>query len=100
VIWPLYWSCLSSRRGEVWEIEQQIESLFKKLEKEEEEEEEEVGGGEREEEDEEGEEGGGEGGGGGKEEVIWVWWYTPVISTLGRLRQENCEFKASLDYRD
>jgi hypothetical protein len=27
-----------------------------------------------------------------------VWWYTPVISALGRLRQEDCESKASLEY--
>jgi hypothetical protein len=27
-----------------------------------------------------------------------VWWYTPIIPELGRRRQENHEFKASLDY--
>jgi hypothetical protein len=27
-----------------------------------------------------------------------AWWCTPVTSALGRLRQENCEFKASLGY--
>jgi hypothetical protein len=26
------------------------------------------------------------------------WWYMPVILALGRWRQENCEFEASLDY--
>ena len=25
-----------------------------------------------------------------------VWWCTPVIPVLGRLRQEDCRFKASL----
>jgi hypothetical protein len=25
-------------------------------------------------------------------------WYTPVVPALRRLRQENCEFQASLDY--
>jgi hypothetical protein len=28
----------------------------------------------------------------------WAWWCLPVISALGRLRQEDCEFKASLSY--
>jgi hypothetical protein len=28
----------------------------------------------------------------------WVWWYLPVIPALGRRRQENFEFKASLCY--
>jgi hypothetical protein len=27
-----------------------------------------------------------------------VWWCTPVILALGRLRQEDCKFEASLDY--
>jgi hypothetical protein len=26
-----------------------------------------------------------------------VWWYTPVIPALRKLRQEDCEFEASLD---
>jgi hypothetical protein len=26
------------------------------------------------------------------------WWHMPVIPALGRLRQENCEFKVSLSY--
>jgi hypothetical protein len=26
------------------------------------------------------------------------WWHTPVIPALGRLRQENHEFEASLGY--
>jgi hypothetical protein len=28
----------------------------------------------------------------------WVWWYTGIISALGRLRQNDCKFKASLAY--
>jgi hypothetical protein len=28
----------------------------------------------------------------------WVWWYTPVIPALGRIRQENHEFEGSLVY--
>lgn len=28
-----------------------------------------------------------------------VWWHTPVILALGRLRQEGHVFQASLDYR-
>jgi hypothetical protein len=28
--------------------------------------------------------------------VSLVWWYVPVISALGRQRQEDCEFEASL----
>jgi hypothetical protein len=28
----------------------------------------------------------------------WKWWYTPVIPALGRLRQEDLEFEASLGY--
>jgi hypothetical protein len=28
----------------------------------------------------------------------WVWWCTPVIPALRRLRQEDCEFKANLGY--
>jgi hypothetical protein len=27
-----------------------------------------------------------------------VWWCTPVIPALGKLRQEDHEFEASLDY--
>jgi hypothetical protein len=27
------------------------------------------------------------------------WWYMPVIPTFRRLREEDCEFKASLGYR-
>jgi hypothetical protein len=27
-----------------------------------------------------------------------VWWFTPIIPTLGRLRQENHEFETSLGY--
>jgi hypothetical protein len=26
-----------------------------------------------------------------------MWWFTPVIPALGRLRQEDIEFQASLD---
>jgi hypothetical protein len=25
---------------------------------------------------------------------IWVWWYTPLIPPLGRLRMEDQEFEA------
>jgi hypothetical protein len=28
----------------------------------------------------------------------WVWWHTPVIPALKRLKQEDWEFKASLGY--
>ena len=28
----------------------------------------------------------------------WVWWYTPRIPTLGRLRQEDGEIEANLGY--
>jgi hypothetical protein len=28
----------------------------------------------------------------------WVWWSTPVIPALGRLRLEDWEFQASLGY--
>jgi hypothetical protein len=28
----------------------------------------------------------------------WEWWYTPVVPALGRLKQEDGEFKASLGY--
>jgi hypothetical protein len=28
-----------------------------------------------------------------------VWWYTPLIPTLGRLTQEGLKFKGSLGYR-
>jgi hypothetical protein len=27
-----------------------------------------------------------------------VWWYTPIIPALGRLRKEDCECEASLHY--
>jgi hypothetical protein len=27
-----------------------------------------------------------------------VWWYIPIFSELGRLRQENCKFKFTLGY--
>jgi hypothetical protein len=27
-----------------------------------------------------------------------VWWHTPVISALRRLKQEDCEFDVSLNY--
>jgi hypothetical protein len=30
--------------------------------------------------------------------VNWAWWHTPVIPALGRLRQEDREFKSSLGY--
>jgi hypothetical protein len=30
--------------------------------------------------------------------LSWVWWYIPVISVLGRQRQEEHEFKVSLRY--
>jgi hypothetical protein len=29
-----------------------------------------------------------------------AWWYMPVISALRRLKQEEVEFKASLEIRD
>jgi hypothetical protein len=29
-----------------------------------------------------------------------VWWHTPVILVLRRLRQENFKFKASLGYKN
>jgi hypothetical protein len=28
----------------------------------------------------------------------WLWWHTPVILALGRLRMEDPQFKASLSY--
>jgi hypothetical protein len=28
----------------------------------------------------------------------WRWWYMPIISALGRLRKEDCEFEVSLGY--
>jgi hypothetical protein len=28
----------------------------------------------------------------------WVWWFIPEILALGGLRQEDCEFEASLGY--
>jgi hypothetical protein len=27
-----------------------------------------------------------------------AWWHMPVILALGRLRQEHCEFEASMSY--
>jgi hypothetical protein len=30
--------------------------------------------------------------------MSWAWWCTPVIPALRRLRQEDHEFEASLDY--
>jgi hypothetical protein len=32
------------------------------------------------------------------EELSWVWWFTPVLLALGRLKQEDHEFNASLGY--
>jgi hypothetical protein len=31
-----------------------------------------------------------------KEERDWAWWQAPVIPEPGRLRQEDCDFEASL----
>jgi uncharacterized membrane protein len=31
--------------------------------------------------------------------IEWAWWYIPVIPALGRLRQEDQELEASLDYK-
>jgi hypothetical protein len=31
---------------------------------------------------------------------IHAWWYSPVISALGRLRQENSKFQVSLGYME
>jgi hypothetical protein len=28
--------------------------------------------------------------------ISWVWWCTPIILVLGRLRWADCEFEASL----
>jgi hypothetical protein len=33
-----------------------------------------------------------------KIKTIQAWWYTPMIPTLGRLGQEDQEFKVSLNY--
>jgi hypothetical protein len=33
-----------------------------------------------------------------RQEVSWAWWSTPGIPALGRLRQEDHAFKASLGY--
>jgi hypothetical protein len=33
-----------------------------------------------------------------KSNQSWAWWYMPVISVLGKLRQEDCEFQANLNY--
>jgi hypothetical protein len=30
--------------------------------------------------------------------MIKVWWYLPIIPALRSLKQEDCEFKASLGY--
>jgi hypothetical protein len=32
------------------------------------------------------------------DKFCWVQWCTPVISALGRLRQEDCKFKTRLVY--
>jgi hypothetical protein len=29
---------------------------------------------------------------------VWAWWCTPVVPALGRMREEDLEFKASLGY--
>jgi hypothetical protein len=31
-------------------------------------------------------------------EMIWAWWYTPVIPVHRRLRQEDGEFQAIMNY--
>jgi hypothetical protein len=33
-----------------------------------------------------------------KKKVSLVWWDRPAIPALGKLRQENCKFKANLHY--
>jgi hypothetical protein len=33
-----------------------------------------------------------------KDDDNWVWWCAPGIPALGRLKQEDCKFKASLSY--
>jgi hypothetical protein len=33
-----------------------------------------------------------------KQGLSWVWYYSPVIPALERLRQEDSEFEASLGY--
>jgi hypothetical protein len=33
-----------------------------------------------------------------KKRGSWAWWYMSVIPAFRRLRQEDCEFKASLGY--
>jgi hypothetical protein len=33
-----------------------------------------------------------------REPLDWVWWFTPVIPALRRLRQDNHEFKVILGY--
>jgi hypothetical protein len=35
-----------------------------------------------------------------KHQNCWPWWHTPVILVLGKQRQENHEFVASLDYEN
>jgi hypothetical protein len=32
--------------------------------------------------------------------INWVWWHTSVIPALGRYRQEDQEFKASLGFSE
>jgi hypothetical protein len=32
--------------------------------------------------------------------ISWAWWHTPIIPALGKVRQEDSEFKASLGYTD
>jgi hypothetical protein len=39
-----------------------------------------------------------EGGRTGEKKVILGWWHMSVTLALERLRQEDCKFKASLDY--
>ena len=35
-----------------------------------------------------------------KDQRSWAWWCTPVITALGRLRQEDqCEFETSLGHK-
>jgi hypothetical protein len=33
-----------------------------------------------------------------KADLGWMWWYSPVIAALGRLRQEGLEFKILLSF--
>jgi hypothetical protein len=32
------------------------------------------------------------------EDESWAWWYTPIIPTLKRWKQEDIEFEASVGY--